>query len=38
LIPFAFGDEPFRFACRLFKTAEGRAGSPTVAQLIEVMS
>jgi hypothetical protein len=36
--PFASGDERPALACRVFSTAEGRAGSPTVEQLVEVLS
>lgn len=36
--PFARGDEQVGLACRLYATPEGPAGSPTVAQLIEVLS
>lgn len=31
--PFARGDEPFGFACRVFATPDGFAGSPTEEQL-----
>lgn len=31
--PFARGDEPFGFACRVFQTPDGPSGSPTVGQL-----
>ncbi|MFQ6172559.1 thioredoxin family protein [Oryzobacter sp. R7] len=36
--PFARGDEQVGLTCRLYSTPEGLAGSPTVAQLIEVLS
>jgi hypothetical protein len=36
--PFATGSEPVAMACRLFNTPEGPAGSPTVDQLMEVLS
>lgn len=36
--PFATGDEQPALACRLFSTPGGRAGSPTVEQLVEVLS
>lgn len=36
--PFATGDEQAALACRVFSTADGRAGSPTVEQLVEVLS
>jgi hypothetical protein len=36
--PFANGDEQPALACRVFSTPEGRAGSPTVDQLVEVLS
>lgn len=36
--PFAAGTEPAALACRVFDTPEGRAGSPTVEQLVEVLS
>ncbi|WP_457255854.1 thioredoxin family protein [Pedococcus sp. P5_B7] len=36
--PFATGDEQAALACRVFSSAEGRAGSPTVDQLVEVLS
>ena len=31
--PFAQGDEPFGLSCRIFKTPDGPAGSPTIEQL-----
>ncbi len=31
--PFAVGDEPFGLACRVYRTPDGPAGSPTVDQL-----
>ncbi|MGQ0618265.1 MAG: thioredoxin family protein [Acidimicrobiia bacterium] len=31
--PFAVGDEPTGLSCRIYRTPEGPAGSPTVAQL-----
>ena len=36
--PFATGDEPVGLACRLYETPAGRSGSPTLAQLLEVLS
>ena len=36
--PFASGDEPVGLACRLYDTPAGRSGSPTPAQLLEVLS
>jgi hypothetical protein len=37
--PFALGTEPPALACRVYQTPEGRrAGSPTVEQLVEVLS
>ena len=36
--PFATGSEPPALACRVFTTPDGRAGSPTVEQLVEVLS
>lgn len=36
--PFATGNEQPALACRLFTTPDGRAGSPTVAQLVGVLS
>ena len=36
--PFASGDEQPALACRVFSTPEGRAGSPTVEQLVEVLA
>ncbi|KRE54766.1 hypothetical protein [Phycicoccus sp. Soil748] len=38
LDPFASGGEQPALACRVFSTPEGRAGSPTVDQLVEVLS
>jgi len=31
--PFASGDEPFGLSCRVYRTPDGPAGAPTVAQL-----
>ncbi len=31
--PFAGGEEPFGLSCRMYRTPEGPAGSPTVDQL-----
>jgi len=31
--PFASGDEPFGLACRVYRTPDGLAGSPTAEQL-----
>ncbi|WP_353952203.1 thioredoxin family protein [Knoellia sp. S7-12] len=36
--PFATGDEHSALACRMFSTPDGRAGSPTVEQLAQVLS
>ena len=36
--PFASGTEQPALACRVFTTPDGRDGSPTVAQLVEVLS
>ena len=36
--PFATGYEQAAMACRVFSTPEGRAGSPTVGQLVEALS
>lgn len=36
--PFARGDEPVGFACRIYRTPEGRAGSPTAEQLRDVLT
>ncbi|GAB3885155.1 thioredoxin family protein [Terrabacter terrigena] len=36
--PFATGTERPALACRVFTTPEGRAGSPTVEQLVEALS
>ena len=36
--PFASGNEPSALACRVFTTPDGRAGCPTVEQLVEVLS
>ena len=36
--PFASGAEPTALACRVYDTPEGRSGSPTVAQLVGVLS
>lgn len=38
LDPFATGGEQPALACRVFSTPEGRAGSPTVDQLVEVLA
>ena len=35
--PFASGDEPFGFACRVYRTPAGPAGSPTAEQLEAVI-
>lgn len=35
--PFATGDEQVALACRVYRTPEGLSGSPTLAQLIEVL-
>ena len=36
--PFTSGNESSALACRVFTTPDGRAGSPTVEQLVEVLS
>lgn len=36
--PFASGEEIPALACRVYSTPDGRAGSPTVEQLVEVLS
>ena len=36
--PFAPDDAPFAFACRVYSTPEGSAGSPTIEQLRKVLS
>lgn len=36
--PFASGAEPIGLACRLYTTPTGRSGSPTTAQLLEVLA
>jgi hypothetical protein len=36
--PFARGGEQPGLACRVYSTADGREGSPTVEQLVEVLS
>lgn len=36
--PFASGDESVGLACRIYSTPEGLRGSPTTAQLLEVLS
>lgn len=38
LDPFAIGGEQPALACRVFSTPEGRDGSPTVEQLVEVLA
>ena len=35
--PFARGDEPVGLSCRIYQTPDGPAGSPTTAQLREVL-
>lgn len=35
--PFAEGDEPVGLSCRIYQTPDGPAGSPTLAQLREVV-
>lgn len=35
--PFAAGDEPFGLACRMYRTPDGPAGSPTTEQLEAVI-
>ena len=36
--PFAVGGEQPALACRVFTTPDGRAGSPTLEQLVEALS
>lgn len=36
--PFASGDEQVGLACRVYSTPEGLAGSPSLEQLVEVLS
>lgn len=36
--PFAFGTEQVGLACRLYATSAGLSGSPTTAELIEVLA
>jgi hypothetical protein len=36
--PFGPDDAPIGFACRIYETPEGRAGSPTIEQLRKVLS
>ncbi|MDR7253361.1 hypothetical protein J2X46_002346 [Nocardioides sp. BE266] len=36
--PFATGDEQVGLACRVYATPHGLAGSPTLDQLVEVLS
>ena len=36
--PFAPDDAPIAFACRVYATPDGPAGSPTIEQLRKVMS
>ena len=36
--PFADDGAPFGMACRVYRTPEGLAGSPTVEQLVEVLA
>lgn len=35
--PFARGDEPVGFACRVYQTPDGPAGAPTIEQLVEAL-
>ena len=35
--PFATGDEPVGLSCRIYRTPEGAAGSPTVEQLETIL-
>ena len=35
--PFASGDEPFGLACRVYRTPDGPAGSPTTEQLEAIL-
>ena len=36
--PFAGGDEPVGLSCRIYQTPDGPAGSPTVDQLLAVLT
>jgi hypothetical protein len=36
--PFATGDEQVGLACRVYSTPDGLAGSPSLEQLVEVLS
>jgi len=36
--PFAKGGEQSGLACRLYSTPQGPAGSPTIEQLVELLS
>lgn len=36
--PFREGDEPAGFSCRIYRTPDGPAGSPTVEQLREALA
>lgn len=36
--PFASGEEPFGLACRVYRTPDGPAGSPTIEQLEAVLN
>jgi hypothetical protein len=36
--PFATGDQQVGLACRVYSTPDGLRGSPTVEQLVEVLS
>lgn len=35
--PFAEGDRPVGLSCRLYRTPDGPAGAPTLAQLEEIL-
>jgi hypothetical protein len=36
--PFAEPDSPVGLSCRLYRTPDGVAGSPSVSQLVEVLA
>lgn len=36
--PFASGDEPVGMSCRMYRTPEGLAGAPSVAQLRDALN
>lgn len=35
--PFAVGDEPIGLSCRIYRTSDGFAGSPTAGQIAAVL-